>query len=865
MDIYKILQATICPNAEDRNTAIKFLESAAATNYNEIIEALALTLANTEIDSHTRGTAGLYLKNMLVSRSAALKTVLINKWLALNQEFREKIKDMVIRTLGTEKTSPSVSAQLISAIAYAEFPINGWHELLPSLTNNISNNTNQDIKEASIEAVGYICQDLPQGVLTQYSADLLSNIIQCMKKDQSDRIRSVATKALFNSLEFVSRNFEIDTHRNLIMQHVCESAVCRERSIRITGLQCLCKIVTLYYNHMEAYMTQALFSITFDAMKSEDDDIALQGIEFWSSLCEEEQDINLCSEGDEKQLFTNKNYSLKALPYIIPSILDRLCIDSYEEDEDTWSPHKAASVCLMLLSDVCREDISAHLLPFIGTNCRSTEPFRRDASMLALGALVDGVGDTNLTTMVKDGHTIVLELAKDSSPRVRDSSLWVLGKMYERHPGFSSDVNTTIQSLAIAYEGLKDVPRVATNACWTFYFIIKAMYDVASANSGERPNTLFISNRYENIISAVYTTIKRDDAGSTSLRAAAFELLDKLIECHPLDTHTIITSNLSYVLHECSLLFTAINTPISPSHMTELAQYQSLYCIVLQNYFKVLELHEIAHLAEPLIQSLVNYLKLTRISTVQEDVLLTFGVLIQFSPQHIVLNQITSFLPYITECLSNSSEITLCISASSVMGDICNAVGKAMVAYAKNIMMIIFKHFTNTALDIQLKSHLLILCGDLALALGPDFRPYLSETLELLKVVSTLSSSEDDDVDYIEAVDEIKSSCLETYTSILQGMYQIEPITGEDFQVWSPHISYTLHLIDTISQDPNHSDSIACSSCGLLGDLLHTFKSNIKSALNTASIQKLIHEASHSSASKTKTVGVWLQKLLQSV
>ena len=48
-------------------------------------------------------------------------------------------------------------------------------------------------------------------------------------------------------------------------------------------------------------MGQALFAITLEAMKSETDEVALQGIEFWSNVCDEEVDLQIeASEAAEE-------------------------------------------------------------------------------------------------------------------------------------------------------------------------------------------------------------------------------------------------------------------------------------------------------------------------------------------------------------------------------------------------------------------------------------------------------------------------------------------------------------------------------------------------------------------------------------
>ena len=60
--------------------------------------------------------------------------------------------------------------------------------------------------------------------------------------------------------------------------------------------------MSLYYQHMQTYMGPALFGITVEAMKSMEDEIALQGIEFWSTVGEEEMDIAIeAADAEDKQ------------------------------------------------------------------------------------------------------------------------------------------------------------------------------------------------------------------------------------------------------------------------------------------------------------------------------------------------------------------------------------------------------------------------------------------------------------------------------------------------------------------------------------------------------------------------------------
>lgn len=80
------------------------------------------------------------------------------------------------------------------------------------------------------------------------------------------------------------------------MQVVCESTNSTDQRVKVAALQCLVRIMQLYYDHMLSYMGNALFQITLSAMKSEEPEVAMQGMEFWSTVAEEEFDLVMAYE-----------------------------------------------------------------------------------------------------------------------------------------------------------------------------------------------------------------------------------------------------------------------------------------------------------------------------------------------------------------------------------------------------------------------------------------------------------------------------------------------------------------------------------------------------------------------------------------
>ncbi len=67
----------------------------------------------------------------------------------------------VLKSIGTETNRPSSAAQCVAFIAVIELPLGSWQEVINILCSNVINNTSSEtVKEASLEAIGYICQDI---------------------------------------------------------------------------------------------------------------------------------------------------------------------------------------------------------------------------------------------------------------------------------------------------------------------------------------------------------------------------------------------------------------------------------------------------------------------------------------------------------------------------------------------------------------------------------------------------------------------------------------------------------------------------------------------------------------------------------
>uniref|UniRef100_A0A0M3J3D4 Importin subunit beta-1 (inferred by orthology to a human protein) n=1 Tax=Anisakis simplex TaxID=6269 RepID=A0A0M3J3D4_ANISI len=437
------------------------------------------------------------------------------RWLNLPQNIRQFIKQNVVQTLGTEPFRPSIAAQCVAAIACAEIPSQQWPEVISLLKHNVTTaSSNEMLKESCLEALGYICQDINASTLEGKANEILTAIVHGIRKEEPNHVRLAAANAMLNSLEFTKKNFINEDERNVIMQMVCEATQCQETPVKVVAMQCLVRIMSLYYIYMEQYM-YALFPITVNAMKMQIDDVALQGIEFWSNVCEEEIALSVEAEEAQERGTTPEHVSrhyAKALPHLISILTETLAKQEETDDDDDWNPAKASGVCIMLLAQCTGDSIVAHILPFIQQHFKNTNWRYREAAIMAFGSILDGPNQKILTELVEQAIGSLIEALGDSQLQVRDTAAWCIGRVCDSCEEVVIRREILTPMLPALSNALQQEPRVASNVCWAISSLAKAAYDMAcqlGTDYSGQPETYILSSCFEAMISELIKATDR--------------------------------------------------------------------------------------------------------------------------------------------------------------------------------------------------------------------------------------------------------------------------------------------------------------------------------------------------------------------
>ena len=734
---------------------------------------------------------------------------------------------------------------------------------MQTLVNNVINERSTEMeREATLETIGYICQDINSEVLEPQSNAILTAIIHGMRKNEpSNHVRLAATNALLKSLEFTKANFEKDSERNFIMEVVCEATQSAEVQISVAAMQCLVKIMTLYYQYMESYMGQALFPITLEAMKSDNDQVALQGIEFWSNVCDEEIDLAIESQeaknAGQPPEHVSRHYARGALQYLIPPLMEKLTKQEEGDDDDDWNPSKSASVCLMLLATCCEDDIVQHVLPFITENIKNTNWRFRDAALMVFSSILGGLEANTLKPLVEQAMPTLIQLMYDVNVIVRDTTAWTFGRICEVIPQAVISEQFLGPLLKSLLDNLKTEPRVASNVCWAFTGLSQAAYD-AALNEDDDPESYCLSIYFDTIVQSLLQATERDDGNVSNLRAAAYEALMEMIKNSPNNCYASVQKTTIVILDRLAMVLSVDANVQNQSDRQRLHDIQSSLCATLQSVLRKVKPEDAPLISDRIMHALLTMFQMSagKAGGVQEDALMAVSNLVDLL-QESFMNYMVAFKPVLIEALKNIQDYQVCSVAIGLVGDIARGVKHGIMPYCDELMTLLMQNLSNPNIHRDVKPQVLSVFGDIALSIGAEFKKYLEPVITVLQQVMQIHVDEKDFEmrDYLRS---LRESVLEAFTGIVQGLKGADKAPNPDINLLQQHVPGIIKYIVVVAQDPELSESTMTSCAGLIGDLCLAFGAPLLPFIMEDNIvMPMLMEGKKSTTSRTKSTCSW--------
>ncbi|GFS32236.1 ARM repeat superfamily protein [Actinidia rufa] len=795
-DLYKMIPSDIMAievtqvllNAQSVDGAVRKHAEESLKQFQEqnlpgFLLSLSGELANDDekpVDS--RKLAGLILKNALDAKEQHRKFELVQRWLSLDVSMKNQIKTCLLQTLSSPvPDARSTASQVIAKVAGIELPQKQWPELIGSLLSNI-HQLPAHVKQATLETLGYLCEEVSPDVVDQDQVNkILTAVVQGMNASEGNNdVRLAATRALYNALGFAQANFS---------------------------------------NDMEP-----------KAVKEDEEPVALQAIEFWSSICDEEIDILEEYGGD----FTGDSdipcfYFIKqALPALVPMLLETLLKQEEDQDQDdgAWNLAMAGGTCLGLVARTVGDDIVPLVMPFIEENITKPDWRQREAATYAFGSILEGPSPDKLASIVNMALNFMLTaLTNDPNSHVKDTTAWTLGRIFEFLHG--STIETPIitqancqQIITVLLQSMKDAPNVSEKACGALYFLAQGFEDVVSLSP--------LTPHFQEIVQSLLTVTHREDAGESRLRTAAYETLNEVVRCSTDETAPMVLQLIPVIMMELHQTLEA--QKLSSDEREKQNELQGLLCGCLQVIIQKLGSSEpTKHVFMQYVDQIMNlFLRVfaSRSATVHEEAMLAIGAL-AYATGPDFAKYMPEFYKYLEMGLQNFEEYQVCAVTVGVVGDICRALEDKILPYCDGIMTQLLKDLSSNQLHRSVKPPIFSCFGDIALAIGENFEKYLMYAMPMLQSAAELSahtSGADDEM--TEYTNLLRNGILEAYSGIFQG-FKNSPKT----QLLIPYAPHILQFLDAIYMEKDMDDLVMKTAIGVLGDLADTLGSNAGSLI----------------------------------
>lgn len=534
------------------------------------------------------------------------------------------------------------------------------------------------------------------------------------------------------------------------MQVICEATQADDTRIQQGAYGCLNRIMGLYYEKMRFYMEKALFGLTIQGMKSEEEDVAKLAVEFWCTVCEEEisiEDDNAQAQAESTELRPYFNFARVATQEVVPVLLELLAKQDEDAADDEYNISRAAYQCIQLWSQAVGSQVVPPVLAFVEKHLRDEDWHYRDAAVSAFGAMMEGPDEKVLDPLVKQALPVLIGMMNDDSVQVRDSAAYALGRICDA-VSESIDPREHLQPLIQAlFSGLTSHPKMASSCCW-------ALMNLADRFAGEPGcQTNALSQHFQASVQHLLQVTEQTQ--DNQLRTAAYEVLNAFVTNSANDSVPLVADMSNVIFERLEKTIPMQQQVVSVEDRLTLEDIQTSLTSVVMAVTQRLE-KEILPKADQVMQLLLSLLNsLGSKSSVPDTIFATVGALAN-ALEGDFEKYMQSFSPYLLNALNNQEEPQLCSIAIGLVSDITRALEAKVAPFCDQFMNSLLNNLRSERLGNQFKPAILQCFGDIAQAIGGEFETYLSVVAQVLQQAATVSSQGENSANF-EMLDYIVS------------------------------------------------------------------------------------------------------------
>lgn len=640
-------------------------------------------------------------------------------------------------------------------------------------------------------------------------------------------LRSAAASALYNSLPFVQANFEDSRshERDALVNAMLQACSDPDEEIVLGALQCVERIAELYYNDITVYMPK-LASVTSVNAKHPNENIATAAIRFWQHIAEQESSL----DAEESKRYCQV-YGRDLVNLLLELISTTYENEETADEEDEYGRKQAAEEALMYVISALNDDVMPLVMPFAQANFTSAVPAQRDAAVMIIALLQGSISDEKAAPIAQSVvQTLLQRLApsgsRESSLMVRTSIGFALAEIFEYNAKFAVPKDAVESVMRCLIAALDDKAIVVKQITRAIDNLVTSYSELDEYEAGD--GTIFSSVFFDTINSLIIRS-EKPDWNEHELRVGCLAAIASIVSggrtrdvpvMLGLITDTlgrlsrsvarlpslkdkereaeILTQESLLGMLDCIVMCPFVTSVMSsdPDNLNALgAQLLAACCACIDNNIGVLE-------SWSLVASIARHLLVGPEGRPDQSPFL------KYEPE---------IIPRLFKTLGNPAEGDNCRSALFAVSDISRNLGRAMNPdYLTNMVQALVFILAGADTSRDLKPIALGAIGDLSSSNGERMFPFLPRLLETIAHaaeidVLDLTDLQRENEDEVEFLNSLKSSCLEAWSGIVQGISLAERPPAELLEMKksllqafsmpvSPQGESTLQVIRRLSQ-----------------------------------------------------------------